>query len=213
MSSEPVGRLLSPAELDAEQRALYEEFCSGPRVGVERPNGPVDAEGRLVGPFNAMLYRPRVGGPLQRLGAALRYQGTLADTVRELVILRVAGHHDSSYERGAHRKVARRLGIDEETLVAVDLGVPERLPHGVPASARAALELAQLILEGRLSEQAELARLHAVLGDADVFEVSTLVGYYALLATQMTLFGVTFGVTAPAHPEPVEASTDAEGTR
>lgn len=180
------GPLLGPLDLTPEQRELYDELCSGPRADARRPNGPVDNEGRLTGPFNAMLYSPNIGGPLQRLGAALRYEGTLDGTVRELVVLRVAGHHDSAYERQAHQQVARRLGVDEETLAAVDRGIPD----GLPQTATAALELAQRILERRLPDDADFGRLRGVLDDAGVFEVNALVGYYSLLATQMALFGV-----------------------
>lgn len=180
------GPLLDPASLSPDQRALYDELCSGPRAGAGRPRGPVDDEGRLAGPFNAMLYVPTIGGPLQRLGAALRYTGDLDDVVRELVILRVAGHHASAYERQAHRQVARRLGVAETLLAAVDRGVPS----DVSATAAAALGLAQRILDRDLPDDAEYARLHAVLGEAGVFEVNALVGYYSLLATQLALFGV-----------------------
>jgi 4-carboxymuconolactone decarboxylase len=184
------GPLLAPAQLTPQQRALYDELCGGPRADAGRPNGPVDGDGRLTGPFNAMLYSPSVGGPLGRLGAALRYAGTLDAVVRELVVLRVAGHHDSAYERRAHQRVARRLGVGEETLAAVDRGVPDRLPASVPGSAAAALELAQRILERRLPDDAEFAALRAVLGDDGVFEVNALVGYYSLIAAQLALFHV-----------------------
>ena len=191
MADSARGPLLPPALLTPQQRALYEELVTGPRARDDRPQGPVDGEGRLTGPFNAMLYSPRIGGPLQRLGTALRHKGELDDTVRELVILRVAGHHGSAFERQAHQPVARRLGVDEQTLTAVDHGVPTQLPPSVPRVTAAALELAQRLLERRLPDDTQFARLRAELGDAGVFEVNALVGYYSLLATQLALFGVT----------------------
>lgn len=187
MADSARGPLLPPALLTPEQRALYDEVVTGPRARDHGPAGPVDGAGRLTGPFNAMLYSPRVGAPLQRLGAALRYESGLADTVRELVILRVAGHHDSWYQRRAHRRIARRLGIGDETLTAVDAGVPAELP---PVAA-AALELAQRLLDRRLPDDTQFAQLHAELGDAGMFEVNALVGYYSMLATQLAIFGVT----------------------
>jgi 4-carboxymuconolactone decarboxylase len=180
------GPRLTPAALTPEQRALYDEICGGPRASVDRPAGPVDGEGVLTGPFNAMLYSPAVGMPLQRLGAALRYHALLPDVTRELVILAVAAHHDSGYERDAHRRVATRLGVDAAALAAVEAG---ETPAAYP-SAAAALELARAILSGALPDDTTYARLRSELGEAAIFEISTLVGYYSTLAVQLALFDV-----------------------
>lgn len=145
-----------------------------------------------------MLYNPRIGGPLQRLGAALRYDGTLDAVVRELVILRVAGHHDSACERAAHRHVERRLGVDESTLAAVDRGVPDALPGGAAETMPAALELAQRVLDRQLPDDAKFARLRKELGDGGILEVNALVGYYTLLAAQLALFALPAPPPVPA---------------
>lgn len=180
-----------PAELTDEQRALYDELRSGPRVNPNRPGGPVDADGRLTGPFNAMLHSPRVGGPLQRLGAALRYESAIDDKVREMVILLVAGHYDCAVERVAHQRIARRLGVPEETLATLDRGeVPGSFGPGVDATAAPALVLAQRILTKNLPGDTEFEVLRDALGPAGIFEISSLVGYYWTLANQLTLFGV-----------------------
>jgi 4-carboxymuconolactone decarboxylase len=182
----PSSPLSAPAALTPEQRALYDEIRTGPRACADRPSGPVDESGALTGPFNAMLHSPAVGGPLQRLGAALRYESSLPDVVRELVILAVAAHHDSAYERVAHQRVAERLGVGEATFAAIEAGeAPASFPE-----ARAALDLARAILAGTLPDESQLEQLHGDLGDALIFEVSTLVGYYSTLAVQLALFDV-----------------------
>lgn len=182
-----------PADLTPDQRALYDELRTGPRANARNPRGPVDDQGRLTGPFNAMLHSPSVGGPLQRLGAALRYESQLDDVVRELVILLVAGHHDAAYERAAHQRIARELGVDEATLAAIDQGeLPSLgdLPGGTDPTAEPALDLARRILTRRLPDDAEFATLREALGDAGIVEVSTLVGYYATIASQLTLYDI-----------------------
>lgn len=178
--------LLAPAALRPDQRALYDEICRGPRASAERPSGPVDADGRLTGPFNAMLASPAVGGPLQRLGAALRYASTLPDVSRELVVLAVAAHHDCDYERVAHRQVAARLGVGEEAFAAIEAG---ESPAAHPEAA-VALDLARALLRHEQPDDDAFERLQADLGDAAIFELSTLVGYYSMLAVQLALFDV-----------------------
>lgn len=180
------GPLLPRAALTRAQRELYDEICGGPRASADRPAGPVDADGVLTGPFNAMLYSPAVGGPLQRLGAALRYDSTLPDVTRELLILAVAAHHDSAYERATHQRVAARLGIGEDTFAAIEAG---ESPAAYP-EAGAALDLARRILSCDLPDEGAFEQLREDLGDAAILEISTLVGYYSTLATQMALYDV-----------------------
>jgi len=170
--------LLRPADLSPAQRALYDELCSGPRVGAGRPGGPVDAEGRLTGPFNAMLFSPAVGGPLQRLGAALRFESMLAEDVRESIICLVAGVHASSYEQYAHERLARAAGVAGDVLATLAGG-------GLPDGAGPELRLAYALLTGAPEDD-----WTAELGPAAAFEVSSLVGYYTTIAWQLWLFGV-----------------------
>lgn len=176
---EPDRPLLRPADLTEDQRALYDEICAGPRAHAGgRPSGPVDAEGRLTGPFNAMLHAPTVGRPLQRLDAALRYESSLSGDVRESMICLVAGTHRSPYELAVHAPLARLAGVPEDD---VDL-----LARGeVPATAGPELRLAHALLaDGDPTQAAD--ELHP----ARVLEVSTLVGYYTTLAWQLRLFGI-----------------------
>lgn len=177
---------LTPDCLTPEQQALYAEICGGPRASADRPGGPVDATGVLTGPFNAMLFSPSIGGPLQRLGAALRYASTLPDVTRELAILAVAAHHDCAYERVAHRRVAAGLGVDEAAFAAIEAG---ETPAAYPDSG-AALDLARAILRGEAVDDERFARLRTDLGVGAIFELSTLVGYYSMLAVQLALFDV-----------------------
>jgi 4-carboxymuconolactone decarboxylase len=82
------GRLhwYTPDELDADQRAYYDELLSGPRD----PRGLIDEEGRLTGAFNARVLDPKVGMVIQELGAALWFGTVLTDRQREVAILTVA---------------------------------------------------------------------------------------------------------------------------
>ena len=176
---------LRPDQLTPAQRELYDELCSGPRADPSRPRGPVDADGRLTGPFDAMLHSPPVGGPLQRLGAALRYESALPDDVRESVICLVAGVHASSYERYAHEPLARAAGVAEPVLEVLARG-------GLPDGAGPELRLAHALLTRAVWAAPVEAQERWVdeLGPRAAFEVSTLVGYYTTLAWQLRIFDV-----------------------
>lgn len=173
-----------PAEMDAEQRALYEKIALGGRA-VESAFPLVDEQGALAGPFDAMLLSPALGDALQALGAALRFRGTLTDRAREFAILLVGHERHSTFEVQAHEAVGRRIGLGDEDFDALSRST-------APASANdyesAVVDLVLcLVRDGSLDDDAYAASV-AVLGEPAVFEVNLLVGYYSLLATQLNVF-------------------------
>lgn len=173
---------LGPADLDATQHALYSAITGGPRGGV-----PTAPDGSLAGPFNAMLHAPWVGGELQELGAALRTRGRLPARARELAVLAVAAHHRSGFEWWAHARIAADAGVPDGLVDAVRAGTGP-LPED-PVERAALVATRELLHTGDLDDDA-WAAAHAVLGDAGLVELTTLVGYYELLARQMRVFRV-----------------------
>ncbi|MFG1702813.1 carboxymuconolactone decarboxylase family protein [Nonomuraea sp. M3C6] len=171
-------RRTPPQDLTPQARALYEKITSGPRGQFM-----VDSEGGLTGPFNAMLLSPPVGDPLQELGAAIRYRSSLTDRARELAILAVANHHDSAFERAAHEPIARDLGFTDDQLQALRTGAPLRLSD---ATETAILNVTRgLLTKGDLDDEE-----YATLDKEQLFELTTLVGYYTTLALQLRVFRV-----------------------
>ncbi|MET7988451.1 carboxymuconolactone decarboxylase family protein [Streptomyces sp. NPDC005281] len=177
----------TPHELDAAQRVLYHAIADGPRANGPRLFSLTDGEGRLNGPFNAMLHAPAVGSALQELGSAIRYRTTLSDRVREMAILIVAAHWDSAFERYAHEPIGRAAGLTEAELTAIRSGgVPELSD---PAEAAAVDLVAAMVATG---DAGDALFDHAVSlnGTEAVVELTTLVGYYATLALQLRVFRV-----------------------
>jgi 4-carboxymuconolactone decarboxylase len=174
-------------EVTGTRAELFDEITTGPRA-----RGPflIGADGALQGPFNAMLASPAVGRPLQALGAALRYHASMPDRTRELVILRVAAEWGSEFERLTHEAVARGAGLREDQLEAIRGG---REPDDLTSDELAALRLAAALCAQRPDVRGEsIAGLTPEL----TFEISTLVGYYSMLALQLRVFEVD------ASPDP-----------
>jgi 4-carboxymuconolactone decarboxylase len=188
---------LRPEQLTDDQRRLYEELLSGPRGQGPQFFELIDTEGVLTGPFNAMLASPRVGMALQRLGAALRYHTGLPDQARELVILVVAANLGSDFEWYAHEPLARHCGVEDEVIAALRDGRP---PSLTDRAQRAAYDLAIALLRGGDVPDESYNAMAGALGAQGVFDVSTIVGYYWLLARQLRLFRV--GQSAPAARQP-----------
>ena len=174
-------RPLRPDELDAEQRAVYDALADPPgRVRL-------DADGSLQGPFDAMLRAPRSGAALQTVGAALRYRSALTERVRELATLLVAAHHRSAFEWYAHAPLAAAAGLPDALVEAVRTG--GSVEPDDPAERAAAVAVAQLLTSGDVDDDAWAAAVET-LGEAGAVELTTLVGYYSLLALQMRVLRV-----------------------
>jgi 4-carboxymuconolactone decarboxylase len=177
---------LRVAGLDAEQRALYDAIAGGPRAAAGQ-FALVGSDGALEGPFNAMLLHPPIGAALQELGSAVRYRSTLSDRAREIAILLVAAVWDSAFERYAHEAVGRSAGLGDTELAA--LRERRIAPLTDPRERLVASTTLALAAAGDLTD-AEFRAARDGLGLAALFEVTTLVGYYATLALQLRAFRV-----------------------
>jgi 4-carboxymuconolactone decarboxylase len=195
MIDEPRLPALNPDDLDHEQRDVYEAIVGGPRPA--NIFSFLDEEGRLLGPFNAMLYSPAVGGPLQELGAALRFRTSFTKREREIATLVMAARLRSDYEWYAHERIGRQAGLSEAELTALRTGADPVLSD---ARERIIYEAARaLTADGDLSAPM-FAEAVASLGRGAVVELVTLVGYYSTLALQLRVFrvGVPDGETPPS---------------
>lgn len=178
---------LVPESLDEDQKRLYWTLTSGPRGSGQQPFQLVDGTGSLAGPFNAMLLRPALGSALQGLGAAIRYQGALSGRTRELAILVVAAHWRCEFEQYAHEPAARALGLREEDLAALRAGLEPDLSD---PSERAAVQAAWALARSADLDDEQYRAAAEWLGTKGIFELTTLIGYYATLALQLRVFRV-----------------------
>ena len=177
---------LSPDTLDTEQRAVYDAIAGGRRAQGPQLFRLVDDDGGLEGPFNAFLLQPRLGGVLQAVGSAVRYETSLSDRAREIAILVVSLHWESEFEWYAHEAVGRHVGLTDDELTALRDGRYDALSADERVVARTA---ALLVAESDLDDASYNEAVHA-LGLAGLFELLTLVGYYATLALQLRVFRV-----------------------
>lgn len=185
MTTPRLPRLL-PETLDAEQRAVHDAVAGGRRAQGPQAFRLVDDDGALAGPFNAFLLQPRLGLPLQVLGTAVRYETALPDRAREIAILVVAQVHGSAFELAAHEAVGRAAGLTDDELQALR---DSRFDGFEGDEGLVAATAHTLATAGDLDDDT-YARAVAALGEAGLFELLTLVGYYAMLALQLRVFRV-----------------------
>ncbi len=187
---------LLPTALDPAQRELYDTIVSGPRSDGPQAFPLTDDDGGLEGPFNAMLLSPPLGTAVQALGAAVRYGSALSPRSREIAVLTVAARWNSEFELYAHRAVGRTVGLSDEELEAIRQGRHHDLAD--PGEQVVAATTAALAHDGDLTDE-QYATATAILGLRALYEITTVTGYYALLALQLRAFRVplpTTGITS-----------------
>ena len=192
----------APGSLDDEQRAVYDTIAGGRRAQGPQLFQLVDDDGALEGPFNAFLLQPRLGAALQAVGSAVRYETSLTDRAREIAILVVAAHWDSSFEWYAHEAVGRHVGLTDDELDAIRQRHYDCFSGDEQVVAATSARLAGA---GDLDDDSYTEVVSAV-GEAGLFELLTLVGYYASLALQLRVFRV--GSPTPDAPDTVPAGSD-----
>ena len=155
------------------------------------------SRGRVGGPFSVLLNSPEVAGRAAHLGAYLRFESILSPEDRELAIVTTSREFDCDYEWSAHVKLAREAGVREEALEVIGRRGPvESLTEDEAPVVQYAREL---LREHRVSDDTFRA-VRARLGDQGVVELTTTVGYYAMLACALNAFEVEPPTGAPRLP-------------
>ncbi len=183
------GRLPAPTrdDLGGGARAVYDAIVNGPRGADGIPPTLADADGRLQGPFNAMVHAsPAVGDAVQRVGAGIRYGSSLPERVRELAVLIVAALRRCEFEWLAHAPAASALGVSDDILEGIARGDAGFLEYDDMLVHRAVTEL----VEGRDLAQDTFEKLCSLVGVRGTVDLVMLVGYYDMLALSMRAFRV-----------------------
>lgn len=156
----------------------------------------VESRGTMIRPYEVMLHLPAMARPAAELGHQIRYEGTLSDHDRELAIIATAEARGCDFEWYTHVGLARAAGVAEPTITALrdgdgSVGQPDDVIVGF---------VWEMCATSRVSDAAYAAAQDR-LGTAGVVELSTLVGYYTMLA-------VVINLAEPDRRTDPEPSTD-----
>jgi 4-carboxymuconolactone decarboxylase len=180
---------LTKAELDVEQLTLHRLITSGSRTSGPQLVELQDAHGALNGPFGVMLHAPSIGGPLQELGAAVRFRTRMTDRTREIAILTVATATGSEFERYAHELIGQAAGLTETELAALRNGGFTSTDPTETSAYAVCRRLLDVDPREPWSDE-EYAAAADALGREDLIELTVLVGYYRTLAQLMHVFAI-----------------------
>ena len=137
------------------------------------------------GPGSVMIHSPEMRRRANSLVNYLRDDSSLSKKLQELTMILTAKAMDCQYIWHAHSARAREQGISDEFVDNLREGKP--LPQ-LPADEQTVVNyVSELFQNHRVSEAAFQAAL-AQLGSLGLTELTTLMGYYTLLAFNANSF-------------------------
>jgi 4-carboxymuconolactone decarboxylase len=167
--------LIEEAQMNKAQRALLASLRASPRGQSITPRGP----------FAVWMHAPELGELAQRLGAHCRYRTQLPARLSEFAILCTARAWRAQYEWYAHAPMAERAGVSSKTIADLRAG---RAPKSAPKDERAIFAFVQELYKNKRVSDRTYKRLHALLGDAAIVELTGILGYYALISMTLNVF-------------------------
>lgn len=147
---------------------------------IETFDWVVESRGRMIRPFEVLLHSPQVARHVAELGAKLRFDSSLLDHDRELVIIAAARIHGCTFEWDSHLPLARAAGVREEVIdYLLDGG------GSLTDSESLFIGFVRELCAGSTVSPETFDRAKALLGESGVVELCATIGYYTLLAMVM----------------------------
>ena len=165
-------KLLSPGEMNADQKQTYDESIAGKR-------------GKPPPPMMAWLNSPEMARHATRLGAVLRFDTMFPPKLSEIAILVTARHWTSHYEWYAHKRLALQGGMDPQIVDAIR---DRRTPQFDDPKGKTIYEVAKSLHEGHGVAKSLYDEAVKVLTERGLVEIIGLCGYYTLVSMTLNTF-------------------------
>jgi 4-carboxymuconolactone decarboxylase len=185
-----MAKLPDPTQsLDAADRATFDHVAAA--------RAHADGRVRQSEVYIRMFNNPGVAAKVAALGEHLRFNGTLPDEVRELIILRYSVRMGAGYEWSHHQRPAKLAGISQDVIDGLTAG---KVPASLPDASQAALEAVDAVVALRSIPADVQQRIVAGHGVAGVVEVVALCGLYAIMSYMVTAFDIPTEEGLPKAP-------------
>jgi len=137
--------------------------------------------------WKMLMWSPGMAVPFIDFNDAVRYQISLPDSLRELIILRVGHLCDAAYEIHHHTRISREIGMSEALIAAAKTGASA---GGLDVTQRLVLSLTDDLVKEQRASDSNLAQAIKVFGENGRNEIIMLVGCYVLACMLLRTWGV-----------------------
>lgn len=153
------------------QRAAAEAIINGPRKAI-------------FGPFVPLLQTPLLMECIGKTGEALRFNGMLPDSIRELVICIVARETGNQFEWQTHVPLAIQAGVPKDAIDALTSG---RRPRALPVDETCAIDFVTELMQKHGISDDTYAEAVSCFGTQGTVELTGLVGYFVMVCWIMNV--------------------------
>ena len=180
--------LVDPAELTDDQKGLFDLLSNtlvawAQSVDVQAATD----DGRLIGPFNPALYSPAISAKFIELQMFEPLHTSLPEPVRQVVILAVGAVWRADYELYAHSAAARKAGISEEAVKALNNG---EIPDDLSAEEKIAGRVARQLSRDHRVDNALYHEAEKAFGRKGLVDMAALIGAYHCVCTTLNMFNI-----------------------
>ncbi|MEJ0052048.1 MAG: carboxymuconolactone decarboxylase family protein [Methylovirgula sp.] len=180
--------LIDVAQLDPNQRQLLDYLEASKFPWAEKSGFRSRlSDGRLIGPFNVFLFSPQMARAFNAWVDAESACTSLAEDVRQIVILTIGVVWRADYEIYAHLAVARSAGVDEATLSAIQ---EKKDPEAAPDAIRIAWQFTHQLVETHGVENNLYRQATAMFGEHGLVDMLNLIGLYLSTSALLNAFAV-----------------------
>ena len=158
--------LVTRESVPEELRAVFDEVSSGPG-------------GVGTGPMSVLKYSPEMSRRAIPLFGYVRNESTVPRKLRELAMITTARAWDCPHIWHAHAALGRDAGLPDALVDAIRDG--GSLPD-MAADEQAAYDFGMELFQSRRVSSETFAAVHELLGTRGLVELSTLYGFYTMLA-------------------------------
>ncbi|MFV0298644.1 MAG: carboxymuconolactone decarboxylase family protein [Hyphomicrobiaceae bacterium] len=162
--------LKSPDELSGDARRIAEKI--------------VDRRKSLEGPFSVWMHAPEWAERVAHLGTLVRWEGPLDLRIRTLAALVVGRHFQAQYVWGIQGVIGEERNVPRSTIDAIR----DDRSDGIPPEDLQIIDFTRQLLRNNRVEDATAQAVMKRLGAEQYVQLTTCIGYYAMLA--MTVNGV-----------------------
>jgi 4-carboxymuconolactone decarboxylase len=180
--------LLDPSTLSTAQKKTYERLSKTWIPWADSvPFQSKTDDGRLIGPFNPILFSPAISSSFLDLQETEQKNTSLTQRVRQVVILAVGAVWKSNYEFYAHAAAARKAGISEGAIRMLATG---GLPNELSDQEKIAQRYAQQLSAGHHVDAVLYSTAEQAFGQQGLVEITYLTGIYHTVCALLNAFEI-----------------------
>lgn len=156
--------LKAPGDLTGEARRIAEKI--------------VDTRKSLEGPFSVWMHAPEWAERVAHLGTLVRWEGTLDLRIRTLAALVAGRHFQAQYVWGIQGVIGAERDVPRATIEAIR----DDRSDGIPPEDLQIIDFTRQLLRRNRVEESLAQAVMARLGADRYVQLTTCIGYYAMLA-------------------------------